>query len=461
MNKRRIYIITLILVLIFFLSMSLLAGKCSLPGTEVKTGQSEEEEGAVSEESESGVTDGEESTDTGSEDEEYYIAYFEVGSDEKSMHFEHRVANVFTISPDGTDKKLTYTDLDEKYDLSRIYDISPDGSKISCGFYEGGRGAYGALCVIDVATGELDTVSEFDYTETESMEMMKDIYGKPVWSHDGENIAYETVINPYTNNFSDGGISIVNIETDNIQAVDVNIDGASLESTTFLDPVLFSQDDSKLFNIFHTFYPKVEDGIVLGYSVRNEKLVAVDISSGGTDTILDIGEFEGMESDFGDFNLFTQQDKIVFQVLGNFEEDGDIWICDSNGGNLLKLTSNPGLKEQQPSILDMPGSAGKIAYTGVDRYGTIPYHFNGGDIYTINIDGSGQVKITDDEIDATKPVFSPDGRYLAFVGYIYDSSVEYIESTQIEVYDMQSGEIKTVASGSNIFDLIGWVRVSG
>ena len=259
MSTRRIYIIILILILILLLSVSALAGKCSLPGTEVKTGQSDEEEDAVSEETESGVTDGEESTDTGTEDEEYYIAYFEVGSDEKSMHFEHRVANVFAISSDGTDKKLTYTDLDEKYDLSRIYAISPDGSKISCGFYEGGRGAYGALCVIDVATGELSTVSEFDYTETESMEMMKDIYGKPIWSHDGENIAYETVINPYTNNFSDGGISIVNINTGDVRAVNVNMEGLSLESTTFLDPVLFSQDDSKLFNIFHTIYPKVED----------------------------------------------------------------------------------------------------------------------------------------------------------------------------------------------------------
>ena len=73
-----------------------------------------------------------------------------------------------------------------------------------------------------------------------------------------------------------------------------------------------------------------------------------------------------MEADFDDFNLFTQQDKIVFQVLGNFEEDGDIWICDSDGGNLLNLTSDPDLREQQPSILNMPGSAGKIAYTGVE-----------------------------------------------------------------------------------------------
>ena len=65
-----------------------------------------------------------------------------------------------------------------------------------------------------------------------------------------------------------------------------------------------------------------------------ENAVSEESESGETDTILDIGEFEGMEANFDDFNLFMQQNKIVFQVLGNFEEDGDIWICDSDGENL-------------------------------------------------------------------------------------------------------------------------------
>jgi len=460
MGIKKVYIIILIMVLVIFLSVSVLAAKCSLPGTEVEIGQPEEEEEAVSEESGSGVTDGEESTDTGAEDEEYYIAYFEVGSDESSMHFEHRVANILAVNPDGTDDRVIFTDLEEKYDLSRIYAISPDNTKISCGFYEGGRGAYAGLSVVDVITGELNTVVEFDYTESESMELMADIYGRPIWSHSGENIAYETVINPYQDNFDDSGISIVNINTSDIQSVNVNMKELSPENKNFLDPVFFSGDDSRLFNILNTFYSKMEEGEVLGYFTRNEELVAVDISGGETDEILGISQFEGMEANFDNFNLITSQNKMVFQVLGDFEEDGDIWICDIDGGNLLNLTSDLNLREQQPSILDMPDSTGKIAYTGVDRYGTIPYQFNGGDIYIINIDGSGQVKITDNEIDAAKPVFSPDGRYLAFVGYIYDSSVEYIESRQIVVYDIQSGEIRTVASGSNIFDLVGWVKVN-
>ena len=111
MNIKKIYITILILVMVLFLSVSALAGKCSLPGNEVETGQpEEEEEDTAGEEPESGVTDGEESTGTVAEDEEYYIAYFEVGSDEDSLHFEHRVANVLTVSPDGSDERLIYTD---------------------------------------------------------------------------------------------------------------------------------------------------------------------------------------------------------------------------------------------------------------------------------------------------------------------------------------------------------------
>jgi len=73
----------------------------------------------------------------------------------------------------------------------------------------------------------------------------------------------------------------------------------------------------------------------------------------------------------------------------------------------------------------MPDSAGKIAYTGVNR-SELFHTCLTAVIYIINIDGSGQVKITDDETEAAKPMFFPDGRYLAFVGYIYDSRMEYI-----------------------------------
>lgn len=96
---------------------------------------------------------------------------------------------------------------------------------------------------------------------------------------------------------------------------------------------------------------------------------------------------------------------------------------------MFKLTDNPDLREQQPSILDMPDTVGSLVYVGVNRYGTISNQLNSGDIYIINIDGSGQDRITDYGIGAAKPVFSPDGKYLAFIHYKYDSNMEYVESS--------------------------------
>ncbi|GAI54292.1 unnamed protein product, partial [marine sediment metagenome] len=74
--------------------------------------------------------------------------------------------------------------------------------------------------------------------------------------------------------------------------------------------MLFSQDGSGLFCILHTFYPKEEDGAILNYFTRNEKLLIVDISSGEVNTILDINQFKNGEMSFDNFNLFTQQDKL-------------------------------------------------------------------------------------------------------------------------------------------------------
>ena len=231
-----------------------------------------------------------------------------------------------------------------------------------------------------------------------------------------------------------------------------------VENTTFITPVLFSRDDSKLFCILYTFYPKVEEGTVLDYFTRSEKLLSVDISSGEASTVLDIDQFKNGEMSFDSFNLFTQQDRLVFQVLGDFEEDGDIWICNSDGSNLSRLTGSTDLREQQPSILDIPDTAGNITYVGIGRYGTISSQLNSGDIYTINIDGSGQKRITAYEIGAAGPVFAPDGKYLAFMHYEYDSNMVYAENSRIEVYEIETEEKKTVASSSGIMELIGWIK---
>jgi len=443
MNFKKLYITVIILTIIFFFSISALFDQCKLSVADASEEQPEEAETEASIEP---------------ENEKYGIAYFEVGIDENSMHFEYRAAGISAVNPDGTDKRLIYSDLNDKYDLGRIYGVSPDGSRISCGFYEGGRGAFSALRVIDVNTGEMSPIVEFDYTETQSMELMADIYGEPVWSHDGKEIAFGTITDPYSDDFSDGGISIVNIGSGGIQYVDPGMEIISNENTTIIYPVLFSRDNDKLFCILSTFYPKMEEGVILDYFSRIEKLLSIDISTGEVKTILSIDEFRQGEINFDNFNLFVRQDTLVFQVVGDFEEDGDIWICRSDGSNLSKLTSDTDLREQQPSIIEIGDTEDKLAYVGVKRYGTISSHLNSGDIYTMNIDGSEKNRVTSYEIGAAKPVFSPDGRYLAFIHYIYDDNMEYAESSQIEVCDINTGEVKAIASGNGIFELIGWIK---
>ena len=452
MNIRKVYILILVITLISLMSTSALFDQCSLPDGDNNTDQQLIEEG---EEEDTGEYDGERLRER-----DYLVVFLEVGIDENSMHFEHRVAGIYAVSSDGSNERLIFTDLNEKYDLGRIYGISPDGSRISCGFFEDGRGAYSSLRVIDINTGETITSVKFDYTETESKELESDISGEPVWSNDGKKIAFETVSNPYSDNKSDEGISIIDIETGNIQDVDLNAEENLIGSNTFITPVLFSADDSKLFCILYNNYPKMEEGDVLGYFSRSEKLLSVDISSGEAITILDIGQFKDGEMSFDSFNLFTQQEKLVFQVLGDFEEDGDIWTSSTDGSDLSRLTSDTSLREQQPSILDMPGSIGDLVYVGVERYGTIAPQFNSGDIFTISIDGSGKNQITDYGIGAAAPAYSPCGRYIAFMHYEYDSNMEYAETSKIEVYNMETGDIKTVVADSGIIDLIGWIQVN-
>jgi len=97
-------------------------------------------------------------------DGDYRVVCFEIGTDPASNHFEYRVANIYSINPDGSDRQLIYSDIDNRFGLGRAYSVSPDGTKISCSFFEGGRGAYSSLSIMDIATGNVAHMAEFDYT---------------------------------------------------------------------------------------------------------------------------------------------------------------------------------------------------------------------------------------------------------------------------------------------------------
>ncbi len=389
---------------------------------------------------------------------EYHIAYLEIGISEESTHFEHSVANILSVAPDGSGERLIYSDINAEYELSRIYAVSPDGSMISCGFFEGGRGAYGALSTIDIKAGSMDTLVEFDYTQGEPFEMLAAIYERPVWTNDSRGLAYEVISDPYTDNFRDGGIYLVDIGTKEAGEIILDVEGASLRNTMFLYPVLFISGGEKLLAIFHTYGTVEEDGLILGYETRNEKLLAVDIGSGKVETVIDAAELYGGSGVLGSINAATSMDKLVFDVRDISGEGGDIWISGPDGSNPVRLTDTPDLIELHLSVSDVPGSKARVAYTGIKNGLDTPEKWADGDIYIIDLDRTGSIKITDYGTGAASPVFSPDGNYIAYIHSIYDDeNTEYIESRQIEVYDTETGEMTVAVSGSGIFSLAGWI----
>ena len=406
--------------------------------------------------------------------QEYSVAYFEVTSSSESKHFEHRVGNIYTVSADGEDKKLIYSDIDNysnndnKFDLGSIFGASPDGTKILGMLADGGRGLYSAICAIDVLTGKLTKLVEFDFTASESEEIDLALYGKPVWSADSTKIAYELVTNPYLNpfdsNFRDAGLFITDVQTGEQTEVNIDVGGASARSTTFLVPAFFAENDTKIFMVSHPYYEKQENGETINFYTLNDTLYRVDVDGGAPVEIVGVGPGDfsaaGPEiiSSFDNFRFMESVKQIVFQVLGDFEEDGDLWVCDYDGTGLKKITQNNRLREQQLSVFDSSKEESKIVYVGSLRYGTISSQIPSGDIFIVNANGSGNKKLTNFKIGASAPSISPDGNCVAFLFSEYDENMNNIQANYLMVYDLENETLKKISSEGYIVSIAGWVK---
>ena len=399
------------------------------------------------------------SSQEGDSSDNYKIIYFEVASSAQSNHFEHRVASIYSIKIDGSEKETVYTDLKDKYDFGPVFGISPDGEKISCMINDGARGAYSALCVLDINSGELKKLVEFDFSDEPAKTPLA-MYGKPVWSLDSSYLAYELISNPYTSNFRDRGIFTANIETGEIKETVLDAGGASLRSTMFMVPVFFFDYDDKIAAAFHPYYAVEENNEVTGYYSVNEGLNTFSTAGGQVNHLFDISAFKegGPEiiASMDNFKYLQDLDKTVFQVLGDFEEDGDLWISEVYSGEIRKITSDPQLREQQPDIFSGDSENPLIVYAGVKRYGTISNQIPSGDIYIINADGTGNKKLTNYSVGPSKPVFSPDGAYVAYLNSIYDENFEYITNIKIETVRVEDSRINAAVTENGYIELVGW-----
>ncbi len=166
----------------------------------------------------------------------------------------------------------------------------------------------------------------------------------------------------------------------------------------------------------------------------------------------------GIISSFDNFRFIKSSKQIAFQVLGDFEEDGDLWVCDYDGTGLKKITGNDQLREQQLSVYDSPDGESIIAYTGSLRYGTISAQIPSGDIFIVNANGSGNKKLTDFKIGPSAPIISPDGSSVAF---LFSSTMRIWNSVQgnyVMVYDLGSGVLEKISSEGYIVNIAGWVQ---
>ncbi|MCL4418383.1 MAG: hypothetical protein M1365_17145 [Actinobacteria bacterium] len=441
------------------------SSESSSTDTKAGTGSSnpdEQSQGSGTEESKE-VSESVESTspETGNNGD-LRLVYTEITSDPDSNHFEHRVENIYSVAADGSDKELIFSDINEKYDLGSVFGISPDRKKIACKFVEGARGAYSALAVIDIPSKSFKFLEEFDYTNQEEYINIVDIYGKPIWTSDSKYLIYERVKDQYGSNTRDAGIYKVDVQTGQKSEIKLDVQGASLRSTLMLAPVFLYDDEKKIGAIFHPYYPVEKGGENTGFYTKNEGISSVDIESGKVEDLFSVSIFESKEgapeifSSFDNFFYLPGIEKIIFQLLGDFEEDGDLWIFDVSVSNIERLTKDAALREQQPSVYGTDSSNPLIAYVGSKRYGTISSQIPSGDIFLIDSKGEQQKKLTSYDVGPFKPLFSPDGKQIGFLRAIYDENFENIMQYQVESVDIESLNISVAASGGYL-DLVGWI----
>lgn len=98
------------------------------------------------------------------------------------------------------------------------------------------------------------------------------------------------------------------------------------------------------------------------------------------------------------------------------EQNTEIYVMDTDGGNQRRLTHYPGL-DTRP---DWHPDGSQIAFTSTRNAG----ENQGFNIFVIDVDGSNVRQITDLEF-AARPKWSPDGRQIAFEAFIGHSREIY------------------------------------
>jgi hypothetical protein len=154
------------------------------------------------------------------------------------------------------------------------------------------------------------------------------------------------------------------------------------------------------------------DGQRIAYS-DGDRVRVVDLST-GEDVVVapgDIGRSSPDWSPDGNWILFSQSPE------PNFATARDLWVVHPDGSGLTQLTNTPQLSEWRPrwsldgSRITFMAQEARPADGGAATPGQAEGDY---DVYVINADGSGSIRLTDSPAMDVEPAWSPDGRTILF-----------------------------------------------
>ena len=198
----------------------------------------------------------------------------------------------------------------------------------------------------------------------------------PYWSPDGRQIAFTSALEAGQLNHGPCAVNVVDADGSNMRRLTDNLAGDKFAS--------WSPDSRQI--------------VFLSDRGGNDEIYVMNSDGTGQRNVSNYRSFHQDPAWSPDGN------KIAFTSVRDAIDLG-IYVMDSNGGNVRRLTNNPGFLARGP-VWSPDGR--KIAY-----YSNI---INGNpDIYVMDADGSNQINLTEDpERRNWSPVWSPDSSKIAF-----------------------------------------------
>ena len=135
--------------------------------------------------------------------------------------------------------------------------------------------------------------------------------------------------------------------------------------------------------------------------------------------------------------------------VGMRNEEFDIYSININGGEETRLTTDPGLDDGPEFSAD-----GQLIYYNSMRSGKM-------EIWQMAPDGSQKVQLTDDSYSNWFPHPSPDGRHLVFLSYLQDQGSEHpaMKAVALRLMDLTDRGITTLCrltGGQGTINVPSW-----